>query len=142
MIAYGLGGECFKEFLEAHTSLLFSSKPPCLKAIALLDSSHRNDGITQESVRRFLRQRSVNWIPHCEDSSISEDMMGCLCLSVDRESIDEMMATNRASIIPVVKDAIFRFLNFCVDVDAGVGDTGVYYSDRWVAMEGQVGWTT
>ena len=31
VIAYGIGGECFKEFLETHTHLLFSNKLPILQ---------------------------------------------------------------------------------------------------------------
>lgn len=135
-IAYGLGGECFKEYLESNTNLLFSNKPPSLTGVALLETSHVNDGITQDSVRRFLRQRSINWQQsEMEFGSIlhdNEKTVGCICMSAGKQ---QSSRTNRAWIIPRVRNSVFRFFDFCIDVDASVGDAGSYYSDRWVSME-------
>ena len=111
-----------------------------------MESSHRNNGITQESVRRFLRQRAINWkqdqnTPTGALITNGENIVGCLCVSAGVKSTTETIldghnsSSNKAWIIPTVQSAVFRFLDFCVDVDTGYGDVGMYCSDRWASME-------
>ncbi|OQR84148.1 ribosomal protein S6 kinase [Achlya hypogyna] len=130
-IAHGSGGAVLHDFLQAHPPALAS-----LRAVAFLDSIHKP---TDDVVGRFLRARAVGW----ERSVSVPSGQPLVPVAPLRRSdlFDAPVAGWRLSSGPVESptalvalDAVFRFLEFGLDVNDDDESPGAV-SDRWMAMQ-------